>query len=460
MPRPRIIHGDCREVMRQLIAEGVQVDSLVADPPYHLESIVKRFGSANAAPAQTKQTGAFARASAGFMGQQWDGADENGSRIAFEVEVWSLALQLLKPGGHLLAFGGTRTFHRMVCAIEDAGFDIRDMLAWTYASGFPKSRDVSRDIDKLLGQEREVVGQGRGGPAMKMGGENGRAWHAEQAANGGKFDRTAPASEEAKRYEDYRTALKPALEPICMARKPLAHSSIARNVLELGTGALNIGACRVEFESIEDLEATKAKNAHAQFDSGPRTNHVYKPDQRAREDYDATGRWPANLLHDGSAEVLALFPDTAPARSGKPRSGRTAPDWAMTHTGAEYDDTGGSAARFFFTAKADDTDRVYRCKACGARNVLGEPSCHPGQSIRHPTVKPLDLMRWMVRLVTPPGGTVLDPFAGTGSTGIAADREGFHSILIEQSADFVGDIEFRLAAAGGAGTPLFGGAHG
>lgn len=407
--------------MQRMIEAGDLFDSACTDPPYHLISIVERFGSEDAAPAQVGQTGAYARQSAGFMGQEWDGSNEDGRCIAFEVETWRLVYQLLKPGAHLVAFGHTKTKHRMVCAIEDAGFEIRDELAWTYATGFPKSRDVAADIAELLGVPVESID-----------------------------------------WEDWRTALKPAWEGICLARKPLSEPSVAQNMLRWGTGALNIGACRIPFADAADEGESKRKNQHGAFENGQRRNHIYQADNRDREDYDAAGRWPANLIHDGSPEVVALFPKTAPARRGKPRQGRAGEGWAMTHTGAEYSDNGGSAARFFFQAKADKYDRVNRCKKCGARSILSEPHCHPDekgepQIIRHPTVKPLDLMRWIVRLVTPPGGRVLDCFAGTGSTGIAADREGMSSVLIEQSEDYVGDIHYRLAELSGANTPLFGG---
>lgn len=462
---PVIHHGDCIAIMQKLIDEGVLFDSACTDPPYHLISIVERFGDEDAAPAKVGETGAYARVSGGFMGQGWDGIDEDGRRIAFEPETWKLVYQLLKPGALLVAFGHPKTKHRMVCAIEDAGFEIRDEIAWAFATGFPKGRNVSEDIDKLLGVDRPVVGEARSGPMMRMAGENQRDWHGEQAEDGGKWERTGPGSEEAAEWEDWRTALKPAWEGICVARKPLSETSVARNVLMHGTGAMNIGACRIDFESDADRGESVRKNQHGKFGSGPRRNAVFKPDDRMREGYDPRGRWPSNFVHDGSPEVLALFPRTAPARKGKPRKGKPAEGWAMTHTGAEYEDEGGSAARFFFQAKADASDRVNRCKICGTRSIKSEPNCHPDdkgnpQVTRHPTVKPLDLMRWLAKLVTPPGGMILDPFAGTGSTGIAADREGFSSVLIEQSADYVGDIRYRLAELCGENTPLFGGGAG
>lgn len=458
---PEIYHGDCQTVMRQLIDEGVQCDSAVMDPPYHLQSIVDRFGGDDAAAAQIGATGAFSRTSAGFMGQGWDGEDAEGRRIAFEVETWRLVYQLLKPGAFLLAFGATRTQHRMVCAIEDAGFEIRDLGAWLYANGFPKAREMGRDIDGLQGNERPVVGKGRSGPAMKLGGENDRDWHAEQAADGGKFDRTGPGGPDSETWDDWRTALKPALEVISFARKPCDQSSVARNVLMHGCGAMNIGGCRIQISDPADEAEMRRKTLAAAASPNPRRNQVYKGDDRKREEYDARGRFPANVMHDGSAEVVGLFPGSKACRTPSLATPQGTILGGARSQGAIYGDD-GSAARFFFSAKADSSDRVNRCKVCSARSIKSEPRCHPDddgepQTIRHPTVKPLDLMRWLVRLVTRPGGTVLDCFAGTGSTGIAADREGMGSILIEQSADFVGDIRYRLAELAGGNTPLFGG---
>lgn len=437
---PQVEHGDCIEVMARLYREGVRFDTCITDGPYHLQSIVDRFGGEDAAPAQVGATGAYARQSAGFMGQQWDGSNEDGRRIAFDPATWRLVLKLLKPGGHLLSFGHTRTQHRMVCAVEDAGFEIRDQLAWTYASGFPKSKNVGLMIDKRLGFARDADEE-RVGPYRAQ-------------------------SEEAKPWEGYGTALKPAWEPICLARKPLV-GSIGQNVMEYGVGGLDIEGCRIGWATPDDEAEAKRKNAHGKFDSGPRTNLVFQADNHPRADYDAAGRWPANLITDGSPEVHALFPTTAPARSGRPRSGQAGVCWAMTATGAEYDDAGGSAARFFFSAKADKSDRVSRCRICGTRYIGERVTCHlfdeegkpaakgKPQVDRHPTVKPLALMQYLAKLSTPPGGLILDPFAGTGSTGIAADREGMRSVLIEQSAEYVGDIHFRIAQLSGANTPLF-----
>ena len=225
-----LLNGDCIEEMQKLIDDGVQVDSVVTDPPYHLTSIVKRFGKENSAPAQFGTDGAYARASTGFMGKEWDGGD-----IAFRPETWELALKLLKPGGHLLAFSASRNYHRMAVAIEDAGFEIRDQMMWLYGSGFPKSQNMGKAIDKKQGNDREVLGTKITNVGMQ--GNNFK-----RGSKSGEVEVTKGNSE----WEGWGTALKPAHEPIVMARKPLSESSIVDNVLKHGTGAINIDGCRVE----------------------------------------------------------------------------------------------------------------------------------------------------------------------------------------------------------------------
>lgn len=329
--------GDCLEILATLPENSVE--SIVCDPPYHLASIVKRFGSQNAAPAQEGKTGAFVRASKGFMGQQWDGGD-----IAFRVETWAACLRVLKPGGYLIAFSSSRTFGRMSVAIEDAGFETHPMIGWIFGSGFPKAHKV-KDPE---------------------------------------FDGWAYSKQ----------ALKPALEPIYMGQKPFSEANGTLNMQHWGVGALNIDACRI---------------------------HVHmKP-----------GRWPANLAHDGSPEVVAAFPE-APGqqRAVGPELG----PMSSVNTYGDYGPRGnhdprsdsGSAARFFYSAKADAEDR---------------------SGSRHPTVKPLDLMQWLIRMVTPKGAVVLDPFAGSGTTGEAAWREGMRAILIERESEYCADIARRMDLA-------------
>lgn len=388
----RILVGDCREWLAQL--EPNSIDACVCDPPYHLTSIVKRFGAENAAPAKVGKTGAYERASRGFMGQTWDGGD-----VAFDPETWAAVWRVLKPGAHLVAFSGTRTYHRMACAIEDAGFEIRDQLAWCYGSGFPKSHNQSGE------------------------------------------------------WEGWGTALKPAWEPICLARKPLA-GTIAGNLAKHGTGALNIDGCRIGDE-VRHAAFTSLAPCHGNALGQAGTAAARRGTQGEPKEY--VGRWPANIIHDGSDEVLAAFPDApgqlAPistnaearktqnvygamrrgnGRDGEASADRRYADKGATNfaplPGARRDDS-GSAARFFYCAKATTEER--------------------GEGNNHPTVKPIDLMRWLCRLITPPGGTVLDPFMGSGSTLIAADAEQFNAIGCELSPDYAAIAERRIRDAAG-----------
>ena len=422
-----IREGDCREVMASMAASSV--DAIVTDPPYGLS----------------------------FMGKGWDHGVPG-------VEFWTEALRVAKPGAHLLAFGGTRTYHRLACAIEDAGWEIRDCVMWVYGGGFPKSLDVSKAIDRmdareeqsarryrftawvrstgvtakqisdatgtnmgghyttaasqpaimtrehleacrhLLGEvpewvereadirsvesknfaEREVVGQKTAGIANPKD----RDRHTIGGSAAVVVDITAPATGAARKWAGWGTALKPAWEPVIVARKPLA-GTVAANVLEHGTGAINVDGCRVGGED---------------------------------------GRWPANLIHDGSEEVLSGFPFT--------KTGVCLADGASGYDGglrrrdnrkAANGGDSGSAARFFYCAKASKADR--------------------DEGNNHPTVKPTDLMAYLCRLVTPPGGTVLDPFCGSGSTGKAAVREGFGFIGIEREAEYAEIARCRIQAA-------------
>lgn len=351
-----IIHGECIAEMARLEADSI--DACVTDPPYHLTSVVKRFGKKDSAPAKHGTDGLYARQSAGFMGKVWDGGD-----IAMRPEVWEAVYRVLKPGGHLLAFGGTRTHHRVWCAIEDAGFEIRDTVMWVYGSGFPKSHDA------------------------------GNGWG---------------------------TALKPAWEPIVVARKPLI-GTVAENVLKHGTGAINIDGCRVE-GVVEGPGSTPKSSVEGQRGS--------MAGAMERIEYDGSkGRWPANLIHDGSEEVLEAFPQA------KGQAGAVGPQHGAkesVNTFGDYDPReqfeprldSGSAARFFYCAKASKSDRE-------AGN-------------KHPTVKPTDLMRYLCRLVTPPNGLILDPFMGSGSTGKAALLEGFRFVGIEREAEYVTIARARL----------------
>jgi site-specific DNA-methyltransferase (adenine-specific) len=503
-----VLHGDCVEQMR--LMPDCSVDAIVTDPPYEL----------------------------GFMGKQWDGAG-----IAYSLDMWAEALRVLKPGGHLLAFGGTRTYHRMACAIEDAGFEIRDSIHWVYGSGFPKSLDVSKAIDKVNGEgdrarrftrwmrstdlgrkqcaelvrpfakndataaamsqhyfsdgqqpaiptaamwavirphcgevpawvdelvarveaEREVVGQrdvpiGHSFAGPVYGGDSS----SKQVAV------TAPATEEAARWEGWGTALKPAHEPIVVARKPLA-GTVAGNVLVWGTGGLNVDGCRVPPQGEDDYNHPGNLNRT----DGSRI-FVYADWGRQAKPHGA-GRWPANVVFDRtSGEALdqqsgVSRDGVAVKRNGVTSNGVTG--WGKAPVGTPdaggYGGEGG-ASRFFTQADwgPDDWPFVYQAKPSrkernagldGLPAVVGKRTHDGGDDTRgrplpvnqnvHPTVKPVALMRHLVRLVTPPGGTVLDPFAGSGTTLVAAILEGMVPVGIEMTDEYLPIIEGRVAWA-------------
>ena len=416
-----LLNGDCIKQMQKLKDEGKQIDSVVTDPPYHLTSIVKRFGKEGSAPAQYGTDGAFSRASTGFMGKEWDGGD-----IAFRPDTWKLTYDLLKPGGYLLAFSASRNYHRMAVAIEDAGFEIRDQIMWIYGSGFPKSLNIGKGIDKKQGNEREVVGEVRAGKNA-LGQDSG--WNKHN--NRTEIEVTKGNSE----YEGWGTALKPAHEPIVMARKSI-EGTIVDNVLKHGTGGINIDGCRIETE--ENLNGgAYAKNGNrrslvSDTRSGA-SEGMFQSKKTVGEDFvQPTGRFPANVMHDGSEEVLSGFPETSKSTGGG--GTKTISKNKGVFTGGwgdkEYDKTigfgdEGSAARFFYCPKVSKSER--------------------GEDNTHPTVKPQELMKYLCRLVTPKNGTVLDPFMGSGSTGMAAKDEGFEFIGIEREKEYFEIAEKRIS---------------
>lgn len=402
--RVRLLKGDARERLADLADDSI--DSVVTDPPYALVSIVKRFGKAGSAPPKGD---VYARAAGGFMGKEWDTGE-----TAFTVEFWEEVLRVLRPGGHLISFSGTRSYHRMVCAIEDAGFEIRDQIGWAYGSGFPKSHDVARAIDRHLGAEGHKTDGASG-----KGAETVSAYDEGLNVNFADRPQYEPASAEARDWQGWGTALKPAWEPVCLARKPLSEKSIAANVLAHGTGAINIDGCKIQSAPVTGWGGRGGGDTWNDDNCGLGKDGAARPRQ---------GRWPANLVHDGSPEATGLFPDvgvSAGGRIGNAGGGSVLnlPTGKYSQGDPGFSDS-GSAARFFYTAKADGDDR------------LGSG---------HPTVKPLDLMQWLVRLVTPKGGVVLDPFAGTGTTGEAAVLEGCSAVLIEREEEYWPDIERRMA---------------
>lgn len=396
MPKWALHHGDCLEVMATLPVASV--DAVVTDPPYHLTT-GKKGGSGPASVCLGTPAGR-ARIGTGFMGKAWDGGD-----IAHDPETWAAVLRLCKPGAHLLAFGGTRTYHRLACAIEDAGWEIRDQIGWAFGSGFPKSLNLSGE------------------------------------------------------WDGWGTALKPAWEPIVVARKPLV-GTVSENVAEYGTGAMNIDGCRVPNGDVagdRDGEESAART----YEGRGGTDFAMKPGVRGGC---PDGRWPANLIHDGSPEVLACFPQT---ESGKMRPTHTTAGRAVFGQNGDggfttietYGDA-GSAARFFYCPKADRDDRNVGLAgleskplhwSSGDKNPGSFQSTGTNKSAQnsHPTVKPTDLMRYLCRLVTPPGGVILDPFAGSGSTGRGALLEGFGFVGIEREAEYAEIARLRIAEAAG-----------
>jgi len=385
------------------------IDSIVTDPPYGIS----------------------------FMGKSWD-YDVPG------VDTWKELMRVLKPGGHIIVACGTRTQHRMAVNIEDAGFEIRDIVAWVYGSGFPKSLNIGKAVDKLQGNEREVVGTEEIDIGMQSG-----SMHSGRRTEVITRDKTKGNSP----YEGWGTALKPAMELWTLARKPLSEKTVAENVLKWGTGGINIDECRVGNETrTYDLTMTSGNfettNGGKNIKSGTAT---------------VTGRFPANFIHDGSDEVVSMFPETKSGKAGI----RTSDGFNQNSYGkgmgikagefnGEYGDS-GLASRFFYTAKASKSER--NAGLDGFKEKEGPKQFNEGlegklrsdgtvikESIKHknhhPTVKPVALMRYLARLITPKGGVVLDPYLGSGSTGVACMQEGFNFIGVEMDKEY-----FEIAKA-------------
>jgi site-specific DNA-methyltransferase (adenine-specific) len=391
----RVIHGDMLQELPKLAADGERFHSVVTDPPYHLTSGNAAIDWAAMGPNGTKRPniGPTNGRGRGFMGKQWDGGD-----VAFRPETWRAVFDVMLPGAYLVAFGGTRTWHRMVCAIEDAGFVIHPMLAWIFASGFPKATRL----------------QCEGTEGLRYG----------------------------------LQALKPAIEPICMAQKPMQGTG-TQNWLAHGTGAINVDACRVPTPGGSPSAAMRASGRvpascrPGEYGDGHAIQNRITPERWIEvRPGEALGRYPANLLHDGSDEVEAAFAafgnseSSSHTRHNQVSLGSSSGGIYGTASGFNGNgiaDT-GSASRFFYCAKADRGDRA---------------------DSRHPTVKPVALLRWLVRLVCPPGGRILDPFAGSGTTGEAAMLEGFDAVLIERDEQHAADIRHRIKRWSGLDAPLF-----
>jgi site-specific DNA-methyltransferase (adenine-specific) len=425
----KLINSDCIIAMKEMPDNSV--DSIVTDPPYEL----------------------------GFMGKSWDSTG-----IANSVEMWSQALRVLKPGGHLIAFSGSRTYHRMAVAIEDAGFEIRDQIMWVYGSGFPKSHNISKAIDKA-GSEGGWKNNAYGGGNSKC--ETCGKWIISGSPCQCPKEKVEYTTPEAQQWEGWGTALKPAHEPMVLARKPLV-GTVANNVLTYGVGGLNIDASRV---GRVDGDVSKGGYGNGGIGVGA-VGEGNGEGQNAEWIESTQGRFPANFIHDGSDEVVELFPilhgsgNKSDTGDGQDKD-YEASSYQISYAGRanrDYGSKGGSAARFFYCAKTSKRDRNeglegFEEKAKVFNGQSDKPSGNAKGSVEdkfstqpsannHPTVKPTELMRYLVRMITPPEGTVLDPFMGSGSTGKACAYEGFDFIGIDQSAEYVeiarARIEFAL----------------
>lgn len=365
------------EVLKTLPENSI--DTCITDPPYHLTSIVKRFGKENSAPAKFGTDGVFSRTSSGFLGQKWDGGD-----IAFRPETWYEVYRVLKPGAYLLVFGSTRTFHRMVCAVEDAGFIPVETIVWAHGQGFPKALNVSKAIDRRLG-----------------------------------VDRDNEDTPEAQLFDGWRTALKPAIELITVAMKPL-YKSYVDNALTYGVAGFNIEEARIPAESVP-INKLEQWSGFGQ---------LQQPDYE--QEVNSKGRYPSNLIIDDSEEVRALFPDSK-SPGGKTVRKERSSDTVFSNnscgfksenlTDCGYDDS-GSAARFFYVSKPSKSERNEAFQDSDIKNT-------------HPTLKAIELMRHLVTLTkTPTGGVVLDPFMGSGTTGVACILENRPFIGIEMSPEY------------------------
>lgn len=414
-----LYHGDCIEVMRELPTDSI--DAIITDPPYGLEFMGKEWDKPTVMLGQASWSGRDSGALKTEKGKAHSRGYVDNDPHAFQAfsEAWAReAIRILKPGGHLLAFAGTRTYHRMASGVEDAGFEIRDCIAWMYGSGFPKSLDVSKAIDKAAGAERErLPGSGFGKSFSDDGG----------TTYGTRLDDT-PITPAARKWNGWGTALKPAYEPIVIARKPLI-GTVAQNVLEHGTGAINVDGCRIG-TTVETWPSSRAWGA-GYVPGGDRS-----ADATQHTGSTPPGRWPANVTLDETAATI-LDEQSGIQKDGvavnrnrgetRPQTVTNVPKRIHSHEDITFGGNGG-ASRFFYTAKASRTDR----NTSGANNT-------------HPTVKPTSLMRWLIRLVTPPGGIILDPFGGSGTTGVAAREENTRCILIERETEYLQIIQQRLA---------------
>ena len=494
----KIIHGDCIKEMKKLPENSV--DAIITDPPYDLVSINKRFGKKGSAPAQFGKDGSFNRLSKGFMGKQWDGTG-----IAFGTAIWTQALRVLKPGGYLLSFGSTRTYHRMVCAIEDSGFEIRDTISWIYGSGFPKSLDIGKAIDKMEGNEREKIGE------RPIGFDDSVVYGTGKEI----IDITKGSTE----WEGWGTALKPSQELIVVARKPLSERTVALNVLKWGTGGINIDACRIGFEDTPNPATNPLYREQNDYkkarDSGQKTGEIIKftnslnpPNMQGRfpantifectcdklgegiakgsnssfkakdyieketstpfvrGDFKGRGEEKTNIHTDPNCPCRMLDEQSGVLKSGGGFTQRKDKD-ALFNFGVGYSknevrDKGG-ASRFFYCPKASKKERNEGCEKIEIKDNLQGLDTRGRVLVRedgtktlverwgktstknnHPTVKPIKLMEYLIKLVSKEGATILDPFGGSGTTMVACLKLNRKCILIEKEPEYIKIINARV----------------
>lgn len=389
--------GDNRQTLRRLIDQGVRVHAVVTDPPYGLVSIEKRFGKKNAAAAKTDgNDGSFSRLSAGFMGRTWDGTG-----IERDPEFWSLILEILLPGGFCFAFSGARTGHWQACAMETAGFIMHPFHGWVYGNGFPKAKDVQKEL--LKSTLHQWVDQ-----------------EADEWA-GWKFGTQSQ---------------KPALEPIYLAQKPISEKTYIANIRKHGVGAVNIDGCRVPLDPVADARQlrTMDRGKRVTNTSGQNWGLSKKSGDVAQVVHEA-GRYPTNLLLDGSDQVLDLFPKDGSAASTPPCKNVKIVNAGVDLTARPLIDYSGSTARFFNAFPSDDCPAIIYHPKANKQDRDGS---------EHPTVKPVGLLRHLIRHITPPGGVVLDPFAGSGTTAVAAQLEGVDCILMEAEREYIDFLHKRF----------------
>ncbi len=463
----RVIHGDCIEEMKKLPENSV--DAIVTDPPYGIGFMGKEWDNfkpkeikkttkliyktdyIDGVPVKRKNPELVTRDSGARVSGTYDlSLSGNAKFQEWFKQVATECLRVLKPGGFLLSFGGTRTYHRLTCGIEDAGFEIRDTIMWLYGSGFPKSLNIGKSIDKIKGAKREVIGKSREGFL-----EKNDVFELDKEGYGN-YDLTAPATPEAKQWEGWGTALKPACEPIVVTRKPLSEKNVALNVLKWGTGGINIDECRIEYQSDTDRSGWHKSGADGSKGfQGEDTFKIRPISAEEIQERTSQGRFPANIILD--EEAGKMLDEQSGESVTKPHGGDGQKldtrdmGWGFKRLPSTIEDQGG-ASRFFYTAKSSSGERNYGCEELEEKKKWLKGGGGTGISAResiiskniHPTVKPVKLMEYLIKLVAPKGAVILDPFLGSGTTAIACLNLDRKFIGMEKEEEYVKIAEKRI----------------